>query len=114
MHNEKHQLINNASHFILVSSDLYRKGLDGTLLRCLEIEELEKVLAKVHNGICGSHFNGLALARKLLRASYYWPTMQVDVVCYAKSYKNCQLHGNLIHAPRHELIPYITYWPFQK
>ena len=60
--NEKHQLIHNASHFTLISSDLYKNGLDKTLLRCLEIEELEKVLAEFHNGICGSHSNGLTLA----------------------------------------------------
>ena len=59
---------------------MYRKGLDRTLLMCLEIEELEKVLTKVHNGICGSQSNGLALAPKLLRDGYYWPTMQADDV----------------------------------
>ena len=37
--NEKCQLICNASHFTLVFGDLYRKSLDGTLLRCLEKEE---------------------------------------------------------------------------
>ena len=61
------------------------------------------MLAKVHDDICGSHSNGLALAQKLLRASYYWPTMQVDFVLYAKSYKKCQLHGNLIHTPKCKL-----------
>ena len=40
--------------------------------------------------------------------------MQADVVRYAKSCKKCQMHGNLIHAPRHELIPSTTYWPFQQ
>ena len=45
---------------------------------------------------------------------YCWPTMQVDVAHYAKSCKKCQLHGNLIHAPRHKLSPSVTYWPFQQ
>ena len=73
----------------MVSGDLYRKGLDETLLRCLEIEESEKALAEVHGGICGAHSNGLALARKLLRTGYYWPTMQADVVRYVKSCQKC-------------------------
>ena len=63
--NKKCQLIYNASHFTLVSGDLYRKSLDGTLLRCLEKEESKKSLVDIHNGICGSHSNGLALAQKL-------------------------------------------------
>ena len=100
MCNQRCQLLHNASHYTLVSGDLSRKILDKTLLRCLELEESEKALVEVHNGICGAHSNGLALTQKLLRASYYWPTMQDDVVHYAKSYQKCQLHGNLIHAPR--------------
>ena len=98
-HNEKFQLIHNASHFTLVSGDLYGKSLDGTLLRCLEKEESEKALADIHNGICGSHSNGLALAQKLQRYGYYWPTMQANVIQYAKSCRKSQMHGNLIHAP---------------
>ena len=54
------------------------------------------------------------LAQKLLGAGYYWPTMHVDFVCYDKSCKKCQLHGNLIHALGHELIPSIIYWPFHQ
>lgn len=40
--------------------------------------------------------------------------MQADAVRYARSYQKCQLHGNLIHAPGHELISSVTYWPFQQ
>ena len=69
--NQKCQFLRNASHYILVFSDLYRRGLDGNFLRFLELEEFEKALAKVHDGICGEHSNGLALARKLLRVGYY-------------------------------------------
>ena len=40
--------------------------------------------------------------------------MQADAVRYVKSCQKCQLHGNLIHAPRRELTPSMTYWPFQQ
>ena len=40
--------------------------------------------------------------------------MQADAVRYAKSCQKCQFHGNLIHAPGHELIPSMTYWAFQQ
>ena len=71
MRNQKCQLLRNASHYTLVSGDLYRKGLDRMLLRCLELEEFEKALVEVIDGICGAHSNGLALAQKLLRTGYY-------------------------------------------
>lgn len=112
--NQNHQFLHNTSHNIVVSGDLYRKGLDRTLLRFLELEEPKKALTKVHDDIFGEHSNGLAPTQKLLRAGYYWLTMQADVVCYAKSCQKCQLHGNLIHAPRRELIPFMTYLPFQQ
>lgn len=114
MRNQKCQLLRNSSHYSLVSGDLYRKGLDRKLLRCLKLDEFEKALFKFHDGICRVDLNGLAFAQKCLRSGYYWPTMKADIVCYAKSCKKFQLHGNLIHALGHELIPSVTYWPSQQ
>ncbi len=111
---EKCYLIHNASHYVIIADDLYRRGLDGTLLRCLELDESKHALINVHEGICGSHSNGLTLALKLLRAGYYWPKMEQEAIKYARSCKQCQLHGNLIHAPARELIPSTSTWPFQQ
>lgn len=58
--------------------------------------------------------NGLKLARKLLRVGYYWLDMEKDALKYAKTCQKCQLHGNLIHAPERELIPFLTHWLFQQ
>ena len=52
------------------------RGLDGTLLRFLEPGESKRALVEVHEGVCGSHSNGLTLAHKLIRAGYYWPDME--------------------------------------
>ena len=60
--NERRNLIRNTSRYVIIANDLYRRGLDGTLLRFLELEESQRVLSKVHEGICGSHSNGLTLA----------------------------------------------------
>ena len=76
------------------------------------LEKDESMLPEVHNGICGSHSNGLVLAQKIHRVGYYWPAMQANVMYYVRSYKKYQLHGNLIHAPGHELIPFVTHCPF--
>ena len=69
------------------------------LLRCLELEDFENALAKVHSNIFWAHSNILILAQKLLKVDYYWPTVLDDVVRYAKPCKKCQLNGNLIHVP---------------
>ena len=67
----KCQLLHNASHYTLVFGDLYKKSLDIILLRFLELEEFEKVLSKVHDGVFEAHSNGHALAQKFLRVGYY-------------------------------------------
>ena len=64
--NERCHLICNASRYVLVADNLYRRGLDDTLLRCLEPDESKHALAEVHEGVCGSHSSGLTLARKLM------------------------------------------------
>lgn len=112
--NEKCHLICKASWYVTISSDLFRRGLNGTLLRYLEPNESKHALIDVYEGICGNHSNGLTLARKLVRVGYYWPKIEKEAIKYAKSYKQCQLHGNLIHTPTKQLIPFILLWSFQQ
>ena len=111
---EKRYLIWNTSWYVIIGNDLYKRGLDGTLLRCLEWEESQRALEEVYEGICGSHVNGLTLAQKLIRAGYYWPEMEKDAIKFAKNCQKCQVHGNLIHAPGRDLIPFTTKWPFHQ
>ena len=85
--NEKYHLIYNASQYIIIANDFFRRGLDGTLFRCLEPNESKCALMDVHEGICESHSNGLPLACKLIRASYYWLNMEKEAIKYIKSYK---------------------------
>ncbi|XP_073031230.1 uncharacterized protein [Primulina eburnea] len=38
------------------------------------------VLREIHEGICGNHLGGKALAGKTLRQGYFWPTMKKDAL----------------------------------
>ena len=40
--------------------------------------------------------------------------MEKEAIKYAKNCQQCQVHGNLIHAPGRDLIPFTTQWPFQQ
>ena len=91
---------------------LYRKGLDGTLFRCLEKEDSKVALQEVNVGIYGSYSSGFTLAKKILKMGYFWPTMENNSIDYVKTCKKCQIHGNLIHVPTQELNPLATPWPF--
>lgn len=106
--NQKKSFIPQATRYTLISDTLYHKSLDGMLLRCLEKEELDISLWEIHEGIHGSHFNGLTLAKKLLTIGYFWPIMEKDACHFAKTCRKCQYHGNLIHVPIQELHPMMT------
>lgn len=69
----------------------------------LDSEEVQIALCEVHEGICGDHFSGPTLAKKLMRTGYCWPTMEKDSYQFVKKCKQCQIHGDLVHAPTQEL-----------
>ena len=87
--NEKHHLICNASWYVIIVDNLFRRGLNRTFLRCLEPNESKYTLIDIHEGIFKSHSNGLTLACKLIKVGYYWPNMEQEVIKYTKSYKQC-------------------------
>ena len=46
------------------------------LLRCVDRHEADLLMTEVHEGSFGTHSNGYAMAKKMLRAGYYWLTME--------------------------------------
>ena len=43
---------------------------------------------------------------------YYWPTITVNCVAYARGYEACQMHGPLQRVPTKELHAIVKPWPF--
>ena len=66
------------ARFIFMKDVLYKRGFSRPYLRCLGLEEANYVMREVHEGICGNHSGLRSLVHKLVRAKYYWPTMQKD------------------------------------
>eukprot|EP01018_Ginkgo_biloba_P006363 Gb_35351 [translate_table: standard] len=109
---QRKSFIQCASRYVILGNTLYRRGYDGTLLKCLNSKEANLAIKEVHEGICGAHTSGMVLAKKLLRTGYYWPTMERDSCQYVRKCVACQKHGDLIHAPSQALQPITTSWPF--
>ena len=61
--------------YVLVDQVLYWKDLGDILLKCLDKPEAEVVIVELHGGACGGHKYWKEIAFKILRASYYWPTI---------------------------------------
>ncbi|GLT87856.1 hypothetical protein SLE2022_059130 [Rubroshorea leprosula] len=83
-----------------------------TLLRCVDEIEAKQVMTEVHEGICGTHANGRMLARKILRAEYYWLTMEHDCIKYAQACHKCQIYVDHINAPPSLLHNMSAPWSF--
>ncbi|RDY08985.1 rnhA, partial [Mucuna pruriens] len=84
------KIAKEATKYIVLGQQLYRRGFSFPLLRCLEEEDSSYVLKEVHEGACGTHIGGRALASKIARARYYWPTLKKDCMDYVKKCDKCQ------------------------
>ena len=78
-----------AARFILIKDVLYKRGFSRSYLRCLVSEEADYVMREVHEGVCENHSRSQLLVHKLIRAGYYWPTMQRDAHAYVKACDKC-------------------------
>ena len=101
-----------AVRFVLIKDVLYKRGFSRPYLRCLGTEEADYVMREVHEGICGNHSGSRSLVHKLVRAGYYWPTMQKDAEAYVRACDKCQRFSNIIRQPTEELTPMTAPWPF--
>ena len=69
-------------------------------------------MREVHEGIYENHSGLRSLVHKLMRAGYYWPTMQKDAETYIKTCDKCQRFSNIIRQPTEELTPMTAPWLF--
>jgi hypothetical protein len=106
------QIARLAKRYTLVEGDLYWRGANGVLMRCITREEGCELLAEVHGGECGNHASSCTLVGKAFRHRFYWPTTLQDVVKLVKTCKACQFHAKQIHMLTQTLQMIPPSWPF--
>ena len=82
--NDKKFLRKFAAKFFLSNGVLYKRSHDCVLLRCVDKAEAELIMTEIHSGTFGTHLSGHTMAKKILRAGYYWSTMEADCYKFAK------------------------------
>jgi ribonuclease HI len=97
--NEKKYIRRMAFQFFLSGEILYKRTHDATLLRCVDAEEANRLIQEMHAGLMGAHANGPFLARKIMRAGYYWLTMERDCIRHVQTCHKCQMYQNSKNAP---------------
>ncbi|XP_052728311.1 uncharacterized protein LOC108320289 [Vigna angularis] len=110
--NDKRSLRRLAGSFILSGDILYKRNHDMILLRCVDTKEAELILKEVHEGTFGTHMNGHSMARKILRAGYFWLTMENDCCTHVRRCEKCQMHADNINMSPMTLNVLSAPWPF--
>ncbi|XP_014522936.1 uncharacterized protein LOC106779357 [Vigna radiata var. radiata] len=100
------------ARFTFIGDDLYRRGYTTPLLKCLSSEEAKYVMQELHHEICGSHSGKRTFRAKILRAGFYWPTIEQDYKEFVQKCISCQSHGHDTRIPPSELMGIISPWPF--
>lgn len=86
---EAQKLKLRASRYTLIGELLYKRSFTLPYLRCLSPGEADYVIREVHEGICRNHLGNRSLINKLIRAGYYWPTMQANSTTHVRKCDNC-------------------------
>ena len=55
------------------------------------------MIEEIHEGSFGTHANGHAMARKILRAGYYWLTMESDCCAHVRKCHKCQAFADNVN-----------------
>ena len=91
---------------------LYKHNHDSILLRCMDKIEAEKIMEELHEGTFGTHSSGHTMAKKILRAGYYFSTMETNCHRRSRTCHKFQIYADKVHVPnsRFMLTRYMCLW----
>ncbi|GAU40248.1 hypothetical protein TSUD_219590 [Trifolium subterraneum] len=72
----------------------------------------KKTLRRLSSRSFGTHPNGHTMAKKMLRAGYYWLTMESDCYKHDRKCHKCYIYADKIHLPPTSLNILSSPWPF--
>ena len=101
-----------AAKFFINNGILYKRNHDSTLLRCMDKSKAERIMAELHEGTFETHSSGHTMVKKILRAGYYWSTMEADYYQHSRTCHKCQVYADKVHIPPVPLNVLIASWPF--
>ena len=76
------------AQYQLIDCVLFQQNYDNVLLRWLERDDANKVLAELHDKPTIKHFREETTTHKVLRVRYYWPKLFKHAHAYART---CQV-----------------------
>ncbi|XP_059066329.1 uncharacterized protein LOC131857648 [Cryptomeria japonica] len=64
---------------------------NSVLLRCIKLDQIDKVLQEFHERHAGGHFAARTIALKIMRVGYYWPDLFKDAHSWVRKCEKCSL-----------------------
>ncbi|XP_075669951.1 uncharacterized protein LOC142639693 [Castanea sativa] len=110
--NEKKFIQHMAYQFFLSGEVLYKRNHNSTLLRCVDASEAHHLMEEMHEGSLGAHASRPLLACKIMRAGYYWLTMESDCIKHVRTCHRCQAYQDRKNVPPQPLHFLAAPWPF--
>jgi len=110
--NDKRTLRRLASSFIINGDVLFKRNHDMVLFICVDAREARLILKEIHEGAFGTHMNGHSMTKNILRASYFWLTMENDSYMHAKKCEKCQTYADNINIALNTLNILSAPWSF--
>ncbi|KAL2235239.1 UNVERIFIED_CONTAM: Gag-Pol polyprotein [Sesamum indicum] len=95
-------------------TQLYKRTVEGPLLKCLDDLQAKYVLREIHEGSCGNHSGARSLAQKVARQGYFWPTLMTDSKEFVRRCEKCQRYASQIHTPAVPMTPILITCPFDQ
>ena len=84
------------------------------LLLFLTEEETIEVIKEYHECFCGGNYIWKVTAHKILKSSFYWPSLFSDVYRTVRSCQKCQLFAEKKMLARFPLVPVFVEEPFRQ
>jgi hypothetical protein len=108
-----------SARYVIIGDFLFRRSIDGMLLRCVNNEEAKKLLQETHGSSnyvihMGGHFSTKTTAFKIIRKGYYWPSIFRDSYVFSRSCDKCQKFAGKERLSAMSLQPLLPDFPFSK
>ncbi|XP_075659074.1 uncharacterized protein LOC142628937 [Castanea sativa] len=96
---EKKFIWRMACQFFLNGEVLYKKNHDFTLLRCIDALKANHLMEEMHEGLPGAHASGPLLTRQIIKAGYYWLTMESECIKHVRTCLHCRAYQDRKKTP---------------
>lgn len=98
--------------YTFIDGELYRRSYLHQLLCCAGSAQANYLVRELHEGMYGSYVGSWALAQKIIKWGFYWPTLVNDVAEFILKCPKCQYFSFVTRRSQHDMVAIRVTWPF--